>query len=193
MEPKRDNLFLMAVIGRLSSEKDHARIFRVLSCLQHLSPERDWRCLIFGAGVLKSHLMLQARTLGIESRIVWMGYRAQVGEELAGADVVLSLSKAEGLPINLLEAGWAGTPGFCTAVGGVNDLIPDDRFGNRIEPDESDEKSARRLALLISPEGSKQLESQGTCFQERVTTEFTQAKWIQRLQVIYSELDRHAA
>ncbi len=58
-----------------------------------------------------------------------MGYRDDVGRELAGLDLVLSFSKAEGLPINLIEAGWAGTPVMSMLVGGVKDLIPGDSFG----------------------------------------------------------------
>ena len=117
-----------------------------------------------------------------------MGYRKAVGDELAGLDLLLSFSKAEGLPINLIEAGWAGTPVMCTPVGGVTELIPDETFGIQVLPEEPAAVSARRIQRLLSKEGQAQLQALGRRFQERVTEEFTQEKWIQRLVEIYSEL-----
>ena len=58
---------------------------------------------------LEKSLQESAPRAGLEKRLVWMGYRKNVGAELAGLDLLLSFSKAEGLPINLIEAGWAAT------------------------------------------------------------------------------------
>src|SRR5207302_7253714 len=74
-EVERDRLFLFGVIGRLSPEKDHARLLRVLSCLNHLTCERNWKCLIFGMGALEQKLHQQTHQLGLEQRVIWMGYR----------------------------------------------------------------------------------------------------------------------
>ena len=111
-----------------------------------------------------------------------------VGRELAGLDLLLSFSKAEGLPINLIEAGWAGTPVLSTLVGGVGDLLPDESFGGRIPPEESAEKTARRIEDLVSPSGRTMLEASGRRFQERVAAEFSRARWMTRLKEIYAEL-----
>lgn len=183
-----DNLFLFGVVGRLSTEKDHARILNVLSHLNNLPCERNWRCLIFGSGPLSDLLQQFAQRLGLQQRVLWMGYRQNVGDELAGLDLLLSFSKAEGLPINLIEAGWSGTPVMCTKVGGVRDLIPDESYGNWVLPEESIEKSARRLQRFLSEEGRMKLRNQGRRFQKRVAKEFTQKKWVQQLENIYTEL-----
>jgi len=187
-EVDADRLFLFGVVGRLSSEKDHARLLRVLDGLNRLPGQREWKCLVFGMGSLEERLRQQARRLGLEKRVLWMGYRPSVGNELAGLDLLLSFSKAEGLPINLIEAGWAGTPVMATWVGGVRDLIPDDPFGIRVPPEEPVEESARRLQTLLSKEAQAELSARASRFQERVTKEFTQEKWMQRLMEIYSEL-----
>ena len=177
------------VVGRLSAEKDHARLLQVLGELNRFAHMPDWKCLIFGNGALEKSLQESARRAGLEKRLVWMGYRKNAGAELAGLDLLLSFSKAEGLPINLIEAGWAGTPIMATQVGGVIDLIPDHRFGILIDPQESPTESARRLNQAFSTEnGRAGLKKQALLFQQRVAAEFTQEVWMRRLKSLYGEL-----
>jgi len=187
-EPQRYDPFLFGVVARLSPEKDHDRLLRVLSRLHHLPCDRDWRCLIFGSGDLEATLRQQATHLGLGKRVLWMGYRKDVADELAGLNLLLSFSKAEGLPINLIEAGWAGTPVMATRVGGVVDLIPDESYGHSIAPREPDEISALNLSRVLSPEGQGKLKDQAIRFQERVIRVFSQKKWLQRLKGVYNEV-----
>lgn len=186
--PGKGRPILLGVVGRLSAEKDHDRLFRVLSSLERLGHARDWKCLIFGAGPLEMDLRRRVTELGLDHRVRWMGYRKGVGAELAGLDLLLSFSKAEGLPVNLIEAGWAGTPAMATQVGGVTDLIPDETFGNRVHPREAPRETALRLRTLISEEGAARLRGQGRRFQERVAGSFSRCRWLARLAEVYSEL-----
>lgn len=187
-ERNRDGLFLFGVIARLSSEKDHARIINVLSRLNRLPGDADWRCLMFGAGPLERTLRKQAEASGLNERVIWMGYRKEVGNELAGLDILLSFSKAEGLPISLIEAGWAGTPVMCTPVGGVADLIPNETYGQWVQPGEPASETARRLQAILTPQGHEKLRAQAARFQKRVIAEFNQSSWLRRLRDIYTEL-----
>lgn len=187
----QEGIFYFGVVGRLSAEKDHGRLLDVLSHLDKLDPTADWKCLIFGTGPLETMLHDKARQLGIQNRVHWLGYRPDVGSELAGVDLLLSFSKAEGLPINLIEAGWAATPVMATRVGGVTDLIPDDRYGEFILPQESVLDSAQRLRRCLSEEGLQRIRTQGRLFQTRVIEEFTQDIWMRRLEELYRELGVH--
>ncbi len=188
-EEGRDSMFLMGVIGRLSAEKNHRRLFAVLEALHQIPCHPNWKCLVFGTGPLEKELQDEVQSRGLSERVVWMGYRDHVGGELAGLDLVLSFSKAEGLPINLIEAGWAGTPVMATLVGGVQDLVPDSRFGVGVSLQESSQQTALRLQACMTPEGRTSLREQARCFQERVMAEFTQTKWLERLKVLYAELN----
>ena len=187
-EPSREKLFLLGAVGRLSAEKDHDRLLSVLERLEWMGAPADWRCLMFGLGEREAELRETSRRLGLERRVIWMGYRDAVAQELAGLDLLLSFSKAEGLPINLIEAGWAGTPVMSTAVGGVKDLIPDDGYGVPVAPGEPVEESARRLAALTTASGRLVLDARGRRLQERVAAEFSRARWLDRLREIYAEL-----
>ncbi len=180
--------FLFGVVARLSPEKDHVRLLHVLAELNHIPNNRDWKCLVFGSGPLESTLRQQANEMGLRKRILWMGYRPNIADELAGLDLLLSFSKAEGLPINVIEAGWAGVPVMSTRVGGVIDLIPDESCGEAIEPSAPNSVWISKLRHALSPEGQHALESQGRHFQERVSKVFSQSRWLQRMAEIYAEL-----
>lgn len=187
-EKSSGGLFLCGVVGRLSAEKDHARLLKVLARLEKNGAPADWRCLVFGRGDLEAALKDSARRAGLERRVVWLGYRDDVGRELAGLDLLLSFSRAEGLPINLIEAGWAATPVVSTLVGGVKDVLPDARFGVGIPPEEPADETARRLASAMTAAGRSELAAQGRRLQERVAAEFSRERWSARLREIYAEL-----
>lgn len=187
-EPDPEGLFLIGAVGRLSAEKGHERLLRVLERFERPGLGPDWRCLVFGAGPLEAGLKERARRLGLGRRVVWMGYRRDVASELAGLDLVVSFSKAEGLPISLLEAGWAGTPVLATRVGGVDDIIPDESFGTPVPPEEPTAETARRLRGLVAPGSGALLEGQGRRLQARVADAFSSAAWLRRLADLYGEL-----
>lgn len=184
----RDTCFLFGIVARLSREKDHARLFAILADLKRHHSEDDWKCLIFGDGALKDDLTKEALRLGLTHHLVWMGYRPQVGDELAGLDLLLSFSRAEGLPINLVEAGWAATPVLATRVGGVKDLLPDERYGVTIPLGESITVTVRRLTDLLLPQGRERLRAQGAEFQKHILKGFTQEAWLEKLRALYAEL-----
>ena len=175
-----DQTILIGFLGRLAPEKRLDRILTLCSLLKSNHPDLpDWKLTVFGTGPLDEELKEMTRSLGLEKQILWMGYRGGVGNELAGFDIVISMSKAEGLPVNLIEAGWGGTPVFATRVDGNLDLVPSDEFGVLVDPAQSDIETASRLAeLLKSP--SKRA-SIGQSFQKRVREQFSGARWMKDL------------
>ena len=97
---------ILGMVGRLAPEKRVDKLLRVLAELRLRHPDLpSWRFLCFGTGPLAESLEALAKQLGLESVVNFRGYRPRVGDEMAGFDILLSLSDAEGLPVNLLEAG----------------------------------------------------------------------------------------
>jgi glycosyltransferase involved in cell wall biosynthesis len=133
---------------------------------------------------MESELRRIARKLGIEGRVVFGGYRARVGDELAGLDVVLSLSDAEGMPINLIEAGWAGTAVLATAVGGVPELLGTPPCGVLLPPNASVACIADELAELLHDAGRRN--HLGRMLAERVASEFSSRAWLAGLRRHYA-------
>jgi glycosyltransferase involved in cell wall biosynthesis len=81
------------------------------------------RFAIAGEGSERPALESEARRLGVEDRVNFLGERADVPELLATCDVFALPSLFEGLPVAVLEAMAAGTPVIATAIRGTTDAV----------------------------------------------------------------------
>ena len=100
---------------------------------------------IAGAGPLAAALADQARDLGVDLRL--LGWRDDIADLLAGADVFVLPSLWEGQPLILQEALRAGRPIVATDVGGVRDLTGDDG-ALLVEPGDPAALAAAVLSVL---------------------------------------------
>lgn len=185
--PLAENSLILGVVARLDAEKRHSYIMQVIAALKKIKPDSlNVQVVCFGRGALEEKLRQQAIQLGLEKEMIWAGYRLGLGEQLSGFDVLLSLSQAEGLPINMIEAGWAGTPVFASAVDGVKDLVTDNKMGQLISSSMKPELAAQKLLEFLIDK--QELENTGYRFQQNVKQNFSQEKWLSRLQEIYQQL-----
>lgn len=173
------------VVARLSPEKRIDRILDSLALARQEVPEIKMRLACMGLGPLEKELRARAETLGVADRVHWLGYRKDAALEMAGFDALLSWSDAEGLPINLVEAGWAGTPVVAHKVDGVNDLVTRD-CAYVLEKPMRVEDGAR--ALIEMSKHREMRRELGIRFQNRVESQFAKASWVQRLNEIYREI-----
>ncbi len=95
----------LLTIGRLEPQKNQEVLLRALAEIQ--SP---WRLAVVGTGSLERELKELAEQLHISSRVEWLGYRTDVPQLLADADIYCFPSRWEGLGLAFLEAAVAGVP-----------------------------------------------------------------------------------
>ena len=180
---------IIAVVARLSPEKNHELLLEVLSEFKRTVQDLNWFCVCFGTGPSERKLKRMTSELGLNDRILWAGYRKNLTHDLSGIDLLLSLSHGEGLPINLLEAGWSQTPILATPVDGVNDLISKNEpelLASRLPSNPTASLVSKRLeTLLRHPEMRLKL---GMELQKRVSHFFSGSAWEQRLIQIYQAL-----
>jgi glycosyltransferase involved in cell wall biosynthesis len=178
-----DDELAIGVVGRLSREKRCDRILEVARELERLDPRLAWRILFFGDGPERDLLRRLAVPLG--SRVRWMGYRKGVAKEMAGLDLLLSLSDAEGQPISLLEAAYAGTPIFATRVGGIPDILPSEDFGYTVARARANADIAACLhQALVDPDRMRK----AAALQARVRAEFSRERWLEAHRNLYAQL-----
>lgn len=174
---------ILGVVARLSPEKGHRRVLDVCAALRQRHPALRWHLVCFGVGPLAGALAGHTAALHLEDHVTWAGPRPRVGDELAGLDVLLSMSLAEGLPLNVIEAGWAATPVVATAVGGTPDLLGDPPAGVLVPPWEANDGIADRIAALVrDPSLASAL---GRALQARVASRFSGTVWRARLLELY--------
>lgn len=105
-------------IGELNKNKNQKWLLEAWKEIE----DENRMLLIVGDGKLRNQLEAFERDNRIE-RVMFLGYRDDIPELLAASDVLLSVSKREGLPKNVMEAMASGKPVIGTNVRGTRDLI----------------------------------------------------------------------
>ncbi len=110
-----DELVLLST-GRLAQQKGLEYLIEAVPILAARLARR-FRVVIAGEGPLKDSLNARAHRLGVQDRVLFLGFQWHVGDLLGAADLVVLPSLWEGLSIALLEAMAAGKPIVTTDIG----------------------------------------------------------------------------
>lgn len=111
-------------VGRLSPEKNHARLITAFAQVHEQHPEI--RLVIIGGGRLEAELTALIATLGLESYVYLAGQVDNPFALMAAAECFVLSSDYEGQPMVILEARTLGLPVVTTAFGSVGDSVPED-------------------------------------------------------------------
>ena len=112
--------FVLFYAAEFSKRKSQEVLLRAMAQL----PE-EIMLVLAGDGVLRPACQELARELGLTGRVLFPGHLRDVARWYAMADAVISSSRIEGLPFNIMEAMYAGRPIVASAVKGHVDLIAD--------------------------------------------------------------------
>jgi glycosyltransferase involved in cell wall biosynthesis len=123
----RDGQILLLTVAQLVQCKGHADLLEALRAVARERPEVQ--LALAGDGPLKAALLDQARRLGIDSRVHFLGHRRDVPDLLAAADLFVLPSLSEALSVALMEAMLAGCAVVTTTAGGIPDLTGDNDAG----------------------------------------------------------------
>lgn len=136
-------------IGRLTAMKDPVRFVDTVRALsEHIEVTARWA----GTGDLASATAEHIGRTGAPVEL--LGETEDIPAQLAWADVLLMTSHGEGLPLVLLEGMAHGVPVVSTRIGGVGDLLADDR-GVLVPADASPAALAQALRTVAEdPESS---------------------------------------
>jgi len=104
----RDDRFTVISVGRLDEVKDPVALLDAFA----RNGDATSRLVLVGAGSLAGPVATRVRGLGLVDRVALTGLipRDEVFLRCAGADVFVSTSHGEGLPVAVLEAMAAGCP-----------------------------------------------------------------------------------
>jgi glycosyltransferase involved in cell wall biosynthesis/SAM-dependent methyltransferase len=108
---------LVGITGRLVEVKDHGYFLEAGAALMREVPQA--RLVIVGSGPLEEGLRARAKSLGIDGRCHFLGWRRDTARICADLDVAALTSRNEGTPVALIEAAAAGVPVVARDVGGV--------------------------------------------------------------------------
>jgi glycosyltransferase involved in cell wall biosynthesis len=145
---------LLLTVGRLSKEKGHEDLIEAFTAAQRMTSSR-LRLVIAGDGPERERLEALARRVG--ANVVFLGHVADPWPLYNVADIFVLPSHSEGSPLVLLEAMAASVAIVATAVGGVPEVLTDERTGFLVPPHGVSQLSARIVALAEDPGLRKRL------------------------------------
>ena len=151
--------FTVMAVGRLIELKKPYSILKAFC----MSDDRTGKLVFVGQGPLCSHLLKESRKLGVTDQVEITGWiaREQVYESLVGADLFVSASNVEGLPIAVLEAMACRCPVVLSDIPPHREIASGSDFIPLIHPDDvagfaREIKRFRRMAALERAQIGKQ-------------------------------------
>jgi glycosyltransferase involved in cell wall biosynthesis len=140
---------------------------------------------VAGEGESRASLEEQARREGLEGRFQVLGSVADVPEFLAGLDVAVLCSHAEGMSNALLEYMGAGRAIVATTVGAATALIEDGTHGLLVPPGDA-ERLAKAIGRLLDDRPlARRL---GAAARRRAVERYSREAMVRRFEDFYEQL-----
>jgi len=147
--------------GRLREIKGVHVLLDGFALLKAAHPQKNLQLVIAGSGETRPALEAQARDLGIDADIDWLGTIDDTCEFFRSIHLYVQPSFAEGLPNSVMEAMAAERPVIASDIGGNNDLIDDGVSGVLFPKGDATALSTHLGRLLDDPQQCRQLASAG--------------------------------
>ena len=174
---------IIGAASRLVPVKGLAHLLDAFAQVGRDVPEA--RLEIAGDGPERASLERQARSLGIEGSVTFLGWRTDLETVMARWTVFAQPSLEEGFGISALEAMAAGLPVVATSVGGVPDLVVDGVTGRLVPPAEPAAMKAALVAILRSERAAEQM---GTAGRRRAIEQFDAKRMVELITDVYEHL-----
>ncbi len=144
--PKRARLVVHA--GRMDGARGLKGQDILIQAIAQLPPgSPDMMFALIGDGPGRPALESLARELGVSDRLRFPGWRRDIADFLAAADLFAFPSRREGMPVALMEAMWMGLPIIASDLPANREVLQEGECGRLVSP-ESPAALAAALAEL---------------------------------------------
>lgn len=185
-----DTAPLIGFVGRLDAKKRVEDFVRALALLRDRQP--DARGMVIGGpdAFMPDHahaMRMLAVRLGLDGALLWLGDRADVARLMSGMDMLAWLSRGEGMPHVIAEAGAARLAVIATRDNGSLQQI-DDGVSGLFVPHKDPPAVAAAMARLID---DRALAARlGGVLRTKVEAEYSVEAVLPRWQALLGEVAR---
>jgi glycosyltransferase involved in cell wall biosynthesis len=171
-------------IVRLSAEKGIAILLQSLVHIIQTTSHRP-HCYIAGDGPALKRLISQAEKLKINKSVTFVGWQDNIEDLIVQCDFLVLPSLFEGFGLVVLE-GWAQErPTIGSHVGGISELIQDNKTGILVPPNDPMALSEAVVRLLENPNLATEMGKRGRL---ETLPRFTVEAMVQETEHIYRRL-----
>jgi glycosyltransferase involved in cell wall biosynthesis len=175
---------VFGIVAFLSEHKDHRTLLQAFREVE--ARLGDAWLLIAGEGELESDLTALSRELGLQ-RCRFLGFRPDVAMVFGALDVFVLSSHHEGLGSSVMDAMFAALPVVATRVGGLPELVDDQKTGILVGARDPAALASAMIELGSDPQKRRRLGDAGrTMAQSR----FAAARMVEAYQSVYERMCR---
>jgi len=142
-----------AVIASIEPRKGQDLLIRALPQILQAAP--NVRLLLVGKDDTSQPERALAKELGLESHVLFAGFRSDVKDIIAASDIIVAPSYLEGLGVSIMEAMACGKPIVASNVGGIPESVVNGQTGILVKPGDA-EALAQAVASLAVNESLRQ-------------------------------------
>lgn len=148
--------------GELNANKNQITAIRAMKQVVEQMPE----AMLWLAGNGPTHDELQSaiNELGLQDHVVLLGYHTDLERYVKASDLVLSCSKREGMPLNIIEAMLCGKPAVASINRGHRELIREGQNGYLLDSADADGFVCGIIRMLENDEMRRSLGEYGREF-----------------------------
>jgi glycosyltransferase involved in cell wall biosynthesis len=174
---------VLITVGRLVPVKGQADLIAALPGVLQCHPETI--LLTVGEGELHDALVGQAKRLGVETDIRFLGWRTDIANLLGASDIFVLPSLNEGLGLVLIEAMAQRLPAVATRVGGVPEVVMDGETGVLVPAQMPGHMTDALNTLIANPARMRRM---GEAGYQRAVAEFSISSTVEQTEHIYRKL-----
>lgn len=179
----------IAIIGRLTEIKNHKFFFEVIENILE-NKVQNIKVFIVGDGDLHDYVEQRKNEINKQfgEKIILTSWIKDIATFNAGMDIVCLTSDNEGTPVSLIEAQASELAIISTNVGGVKDIMLDQKTGFIVEKGDLKEYVEKLVFLIQNDEIRNQMSKDGWEF---VRTKFHYTRLVEDMRKYYKELLRN--
>lgn len=182
-QEKKIGEFWIGTIGRLVKEKNYQLLIKAIKNLKDEVSELKIKCLIIGDGYEKENLKTQIANYKLEEDVFLLGEIKNAFRYLKAFDLFVLPSRKEGLPFTLIEAMAAEIPVLTSDVGGMTEVIEEEK-GWLFQSENEKDLVKKAEEVLNSEEEAKRRAEKARRFAEQILNE---KRMILETEKIYEE------
>ena len=147
-------------VGSLTENKNHKLLINAFKILKEKYKIFE-KLLIAGEGKERENLEKQIKELNLGNDVLLLGQKENPYKYIKNSELYILPSKAEGLPLTLLEAMKLGKMVICIKNNGTNEVLENGKFGEFMLEDDIDKIAEKINYYLKNKDERKKYEELG--------------------------------
>jgi sugar transferase (PEP-CTERM/EpsH1 system associated) len=173
---------VIGIVGRLVPVKNQKMLIKAFAILARRY--LNVKLILVGDGPLKNELFQLAASLGVSSRVMFLGRRSDIPEILQSMDIFVLTSISEGMSNTILEAMSSRLPVVASDVGGNSEIVKKDVTGFLVP---SNNKNALVDALKILIENPVKRNEMGVAGRKLIEMHFSLETMVENYENLYKD------